>query len=88
MGSLTDHHNAMILKAETNPNKGVAGGDCNRTQCQSPGAIYFNHSTRKYYCHACALDLNEANRLDAIRLFGHNLCTKDEEAVKILLGVK
>ncbi|MCK5616379.1 hypothetical protein KAR91_81710, partial [Candidatus Pacearchaeota archaeon] len=34
--------------------------------------------TRKYYCESCAVDLNEYNRIDALRLYGHDLCTLDE----------
>ena len=52
--------------------KGVAGGNCNRSSCQAPGAVYFNRSTRKFYCRQCAATINEAN--------GEELCTLDPEA--------
>ena len=63
--------------------KGEKGGNCNRTHCQKPasedrdGIRWFNHSTRKYYCLACAWDLNEDrfNKADSQRIWGHNLCT-------------
>ena len=63
--------------------KGEKGGSCNRTACQKPaeedpdGIRWFNHSTRKYYCRACAWDLKEDrfNKADAQRIWGHNLCT-------------
>lgn len=55
--------------------KGTFNGKCNRTACQKPGAIYFNHSTRAYYCEECAEMINDMNRQDAYRLFGHDLCT-------------
>jgi hypothetical protein len=56
--------------------KGEYRGFCNRTACQSPNnVIYFNHSTRAYYCPACAALINEANYADAMRMFGHELCT-------------
>jgi hypothetical protein len=55
--------------------KGIKNGNCNRSACQKPNAVYFNHSTEKYYCHACAVLINDANRADSIRLFGHELCT-------------
>ena len=55
--------------------KGLRGGNCNRTACQREGAIYYNHSTRKYYCPSCALLLNRENRQDALKMFGHELCT-------------
>jgi hypothetical protein len=60
--------------------KGEKNGLCNRTACQSPhNVIFFNHSTRKYYCPACAHDLNDDpyNHRDAMRLYGHELCTRD-----------
>lgn len=57
--------------------KGEKNGNCNREACQKPGAIYYNHSTRKYYCEDCAMILNDANRVDAMKMFGHDLCTLD-----------
>lgn len=59
--------------------KGVFNGKCNITSCQKPNsATWYNHSTRKYYCHSCANRLNndEFNKRDAMRLFGHDLCTE------------
>ena len=62
----------------TAPNpKGLRGGNCNRTACQKPNAIYYNHSTRKYYCPACAMMLNEYSAKEAKEMFGHDLCTID-----------
>ena len=55
--------------------KGEHKGVCNRKACDNPSAVYFNHSTRKYYCLSCAIRINDANRSDALRLFGHDLCT-------------
>ncbi len=60
------------------PDKGDKNGSCNRTACQRPGANWFNHSTRRYYCQSCAFMLNDCNRRDAMELYGHELCTKDE----------
>lgn len=59
-------------------NKGEFKGSCNMTACQKPdSAVYFNHSTRKYYCSACAKRLNNDpfNKEDALRMWGHDLCT-------------
>ncbi|MFO0090041.1 MAG: hypothetical protein ACK518_04495 [bacterium] len=59
--------------------KGVLNGKCNITSCQKPNsATWYNHSTQKYYCESCANRLNndEFNKRDAMRLFGHDLCTK------------
>lgn len=57
--------------------KGERGGSCNRSACQQPGAIWFNHSTRKYYCEPCAhwLNTDRFNHADAHRIWGHDLCT-------------
>lgn len=57
--------------------KGKKDGDCNRTQCQKPGATWFNHSTRKYYCVDCAYMLNKVNKDWAVDAYGHDLCTSD-----------
>ena len=59
--------------------KGLYKGFCNRTACQLPNsAIYFNHSTRKYYCRHCADEINSCNRIEAMLQFGHDLCTLGE----------
>lgn len=59
-------------------NKGEKGCECNRTACNNGNAIYLNHSTRKYYCEECAAIINYYNQPDALRIFGHNLCTLDK----------
>lgn len=60
--------------------KGHYNGLCNRTDCQSPvHVVYFNHSTRKYYCPSCAHLINDANHFDSLEMFGHDLCTLDIE---------
>lgn len=51
----------MEIKAETNERKGKRGGDCNRTQCQAPGASSWNTGSLSWYCNECAVMLNEAN---------------------------
>lgn len=55
--------------------KGELNGECNRTVCTKTPARWYNHSTEKHYCHSCASLINAANREDAQRLYGHNLCT-------------
>ena len=64
-------------RTKLNPDKGLKGGSCNMTACQGPGANWYNYSTQKYYCRRCAEDLNRANRMDAHRLYGHDLCLID-----------
>lgn len=41
--------------------KGALNGNCNRTACQKPRAVYYNHSTQKHYCPTCAKMINEVN---------------------------
>lgn len=62
--------------------KGEFLGSCNRSACLKAGADWFNHSTRRYYCEACAhwLNTDDFNRRDALRLWGHDLCTWGEQA--------
>lgn len=58
--------------------KGEYNQECNITSCQKPNsAVWFNHSTRKFYCESCAERLNNDyfNKIDAHRMFGHDLCT-------------
>jgi hypothetical protein len=55
--------------------KGEFGGSCNRSACLAPHAVWYNHSTRLYYCTGCAQVLNYENRIDALQLYGHELCT-------------
>ena len=39
--------------------KGKQGGTCERTTCGAGPAIYFNHSTKAWYCITCAFDIQE-----------------------------
>lgn len=57
--------------------KGTKHGNCNRSACQKPGATWYNHSTQAWYCLKCAGQINEANQVEALELFGHELCTFD-----------
>lgn len=36
----------------------IWGGKCNRTACNTLGAVNFNASTMGYYCHGCAGHIN------------------------------
>lgn len=61
------------------PDKGLFMGACNRQACQKPGANWYNHSTRAYYCAECAGLINyPGGRADAMRLYGHLCCTEGE----------
>jgi len=81
---IPDHVIEMCNEAlgldQANDVKGASNGLCNRTACQSPGATWYNHSTLKYYCKSCALDLNHENKYDAQRMFGHELCTPTQKS--------
>ena len=59
---------------------GNKGGLCQRSACRAPGADWFNHSTRAYYCATCAREINlfDEQTGDGERLYGHSLCTKEE----------
>jgi hypothetical protein len=59
--------------------KGQFNGNCNITSCQKPGANWFNHSTRAYYCSSCGNRLNKDpfNMKHSACLYdGHLLCSK------------
>lgn len=48
--------------------KGAEGGNCNRTACQQPGAVWYNESTHFYYCRNCAITIQrEENDREYIR---------------------
>jgi len=62
-------------------NKGELNGRCNMTECWSGNELranWFNHSTKKHYCKACAKWLNSDtyNQKDAMEMYGHDLCTE------------
>jgi len=59
------------------PDKGKMNGSCNRFACQAPGATWYNHSTERYYCERCALDINNFKPPGDTFLaaLGHDLCT-------------
>lgn len=62
--------------------KGVKGQLCNRSACQSPGAYWFNHSTRSYYCGTCADLINRDSQRfqdDFLKSLGHPLLTLDPD---------
>lgn len=53
------------IKESDSPDKGSHGGSCNRRSCMKPkSALYFNSSTRSYYCGTCAALINTANYVD------------------------
>jgi len=54
--------------------KGDLNDECNRTVCKNINATFYNYSTRQFYCKDCAKLINEANRADAMRMYGHDLC--------------
>lgn len=56
---------------------GVFGGACYRRACRKSPATWFNKSTEKYYCHECAMILNDVNdTTDARRLNMVPLCVE------------
>ena len=67
------------------PEKGLKAGNCNVTACQKPGAVYFNKSTRAYYCAHCAEEINwPGGRADTRSLYGTDyLCELDDEALAL-----
>lgn len=75
------HGRHRMLPPVEPANKGEFGGSCNRSACLRPGANWYNHSTRKYYCESCAhwLNTDEFNKRDSMELWGHDLCTEGKE---------
>jgi hypothetical protein len=68
---------------DTVKTKGDFGKECNRTACSNQEADYYNYSTQMYYCAECAQLINYYNKAEAKELFGHDLCLRVDEPVKI-----
>lgn len=64
-------------KKTRDPKKGEFGQECNRTVCDSQYAKWYNNSTRKYYCAACASLINRVNP-EFREEHGYPLCQYDE----------
>ncbi len=64
----------IIIADPVNPEKGAFFGTCNRGACSNSPAIFYNYSTQRCYCQECAIIINDVNRADAFRLYGHDLC--------------
>lgn len=65
----------IINKPRSIETKGDYEGRCNRTACVTElPAVYFNHSTRKYYCKICADLINKVNP-ESQEMYGSDLCT-------------
>lgn len=71
--------NGVVKKSDIIAIKGVRDEECYRTHCNVSPAIYYNHSTKMYYCAFCAEKINRYNHVDAIRLYNHELCTLVEK---------
>lgn len=57
------------------PDKGEYGKECYRAACDNKeNVVYYNQSTQKFYCPHCANLINDANRADAMRIYGTELC--------------
>lgn len=55
--------------------KGDYDQECNRTACNNQHARFYNHSTLKYYCSSCALEINKWAQ-DFKQQHRHELCVK------------
>lgn len=58
--------------------KGDYNQECNRKACSNKNAVFYNHSTLKYYCGSCSVSINEYAREFELTN-GHKLCIKLEE---------
>lgn len=47
------------------PDKGLEGGSCNRTRCQSAPALWYNHGSHSWYCEDCRHDIE----FDVVNLY-------------------
>ena len=63
------------VEVAQHPDKGEFTGACNRTACNNTNAMWYNKSTRKYYCTPCAQAINGANP-EAHKMYGTSLCVR------------
>lgn len=67
------YRNTETPAAYVAPDKGLYNGSCNRSDCQAPhSATWWNQSTRKYYCFACADLINEGVSPDELRRLNYS----------------
>lgn len=57
--------------------KGTYNNLCARSACNNSNSLYFNYSTEKYYCKECAERINKLCRVDAIQVYGHDICLEE-----------
>lgn len=58
------------------PDKGKAGGSCNRTACQAPNAIYRHTANfNAHYCYDCALMIARGNAAHYGTVFTFEPCS-------------
>ncbi len=77
--SLIDKDLQVKNSPKMKDNNGLYNGTCNLSSCTSESpATWYNHGTYAYYCKGCAkrLSVDEFNKRDAERLYGHDLCTE------------
>ena len=67
--------------------KGDYNEECNRTACTTPQALWYNRSTRAWYCRDCAEKINRANEAECRRLYGVGLlCIEARPGLMTILG--
>lgn len=73
-----------MIKTENNKVRGVRGSTCYRQSCEYGPAMWYNFSTKHWYCRSCASTINVMNQADAQRLYGHDLCLYDPDTTEVI----
>ena len=55
--------NDVLFSKERESCVGVFGGECFRATCKATGATWFHTPHRRYYCGACAAEINREHAL-------------------------
>lgn len=80
--ALQEAYGSTTYHAKTrDPQAGKRGGKCYRTACQKPNsAVFFNHSTKMWYCKDCAhwLNTDVCNKKFALEQYGEELCIPED----------
>jgi hypothetical protein len=63
--------------------KGQHQQECNRTACSNGNAIWYNLSTRAFYCQQCAQRINNNHAKETV-LWGSALCVEKKPYFKLI----
>jgi hypothetical protein len=70
LSHIAENFGSEFYVTKNKESKGSYNNECYRSSCVNIRAIFYNKSTRMYYCSSCAKLINDANKADSMRLYG------------------